>query len=135
MTCDSSSLSDRDEMSLNHWAEKRPGAPGLFGRSPLRPSHLPVASHQSVYKRPSPKKAAIKSPWKTATGLDSHKLEQNNLFLLLSLPSFLPVPLSPLPRLPSVPVPIRPSSSAAAAGASGAAASHAARLVCGRALY
>lgn len=29
---------------------------------------------------PSPKEASIKSPLKTTTGLDSYKLEQNNLF-------------------------------------------------------
>lgn len=78
--------------------------------APAPAPHLPVASHQSVYSHPSPKKAAIKSPLKTTTGLDSHKLEQNNLFLSsylsLFLPSCLPIPISALSRLPSLPVPI-----------------------------
>lgn len=43
------------------------------------PSHLPVASHPSVYS-PSLKEASIKSPLKIRTGRDSYKLEQNNLF-------------------------------------------------------
>lgn len=96
--------------------------------APAPAPHLPVASHQSVYSHPSPKKAAIKSPLKTTTGLDSHKLEQNNLFPLsasLSFSSFLP----PNPHLRSLPSPLAarsdPSRSSALAGAAGTARSHA----------
>lgn len=49
---------------------------------------------------PSPREASIKSPLWTTTGLDSYKLEQNNLFPKLHV---------------SMPVPICPKSSAAEA--------------------
>lgn len=95
---------------------------------PLRPSHLPVASHQPVYGRPCPKKAAIKSPLKKTTGLDSYKLEQNLLFFSLFLFPFLSSFLPPNPHLLSHPSPFaarsNPSRSSALALATGTAGSY-----------
>lgn len=113
MTCDSSSLSDRGRDESESLGREKARRPWSVRLQPAPAPHLPVAFHQSFYSRPSPKKAAIRSPLKTTTGLDSHKLEQNNLFLSpylspLFLPSCLPIPVSALsPVCPSLPVPIR----------------------------
>lgn len=92
MTCDSSSLSagTRWVWIILQRKAQRPWSDPVHGWSAAartEPPHvLRLALSPSCWvssaclPRPSPKKASIKSPLKTTTGLDSHKLEQNNLF-------------------------------------------------------
>lgn len=80
-----------DEMSLNHSAKKGSAPlvwpnPTMVHRSPSSPHVLHLALSPSCWFSsicllwPSPEEASIKSPLRTTTGLDSYKLEQNNLF-------------------------------------------------------
>lgn len=82
----------RDEMSLNHSTKRlslqqRPWSDRIERRSAAELPYVPLLAlspscwFSSVCLLcPSPKEASIKSPLKTGTGLDSYKLEQNNLF-------------------------------------------------------
>lgn len=101
-----------DEMRLNHSTKKAQclwsdPIEGWSVAARMEPPHVlrlaisPCRWFSSVCLLcPSPKEASIKSPLRTTTGLDSYKLEQNNLFPKLHI---------------SMPVPICPKSSAAEA--------------------
>ncbi len=84
-----------DEMSMNHSTKRlslqqRPWSDRIDGWSAAAHTELPhvllLALSPSCWFSsvcllcPSPKEASIKSPLKMRTGLDSYKLEQNNLF-------------------------------------------------------
>lgn len=143
MTCDSSSLSagTRWVWIIPQREARRPWSDPVHRWSAAvrtEPPHvLRLALSPSCWvssaclPRPSPKKAFIKSPLKTTTGLDSHKPEQNNLFF------FFPQAPPPSPCLPrphiSMPVPICPTSSVAEAAST--AARQRALLVYGCTLY
>lgn len=113
MTCDSSSLSagTRWVWIILRRKARRPWTDPVHGWSAAartEPPHvLRLALSPSCWvssaclPRPSPKKASIKSPLKTTTGLDSHKLEQNNLFFFsqASPPPLLFAMPSPVPHL------------------------------------
>lgn len=105
-----------DEMSLNHSTKRLSPLNSAFGLTKLRDGPLqPLQSWPHVlhlapltlllvliclFTLPSPKEASYKSPLKMRTGLDSNKLEQNNLF-----PNPTSTPAPHLPCLfPSVPV-------------------------------
>lgn len=103
MTCDSSSLS-----AGTRWVwiilQKKGSAPLVWPnpmtvhRSPSSPHVLHLALSPSCWFSsicllwPSPEEASIKSPLETTTGLDSYKLEQNNLFFPGTTPTPAPHP-------------------------------------------